>query len=147
MDGWTENWVCLVYFDVVIFGGLNPLTNTATPTNGPHWGCLLQGQKRNLKKPGLIAQDTVGYRFFSFSGDFRSKRSSRRRRIDRGRRDQSFHLSLRSMEGPSKSEISHDVEKVERDALRFGLHGVKSDVVGAHPLQSLLHSVFSSLFF
>lgn len=36
MDGWTENWVCLVYFDVVIFGGLNPVTNTATPTNGPH---------------------------------------------------------------------------------------------------------------
>ncbi|KAJ4960317.1 hypothetical protein NE237_020227 [Protea cynaroides] len=37
--------------------------------------------------------------------------------------------------------ISHEIGRIEKDALRFGLQGVKSDiVVGAHPLQSELES-------
>ncbi|KAE9593451.1 hypothetical protein Lal_00029307 [Lupinus albus] len=39
------------------------------------------------------------------------------------------------MEEASKS-ISHEIGGVQNDALRFGLHGVKSDIVGSHPLQS-----------
>ncbi|XP_077244005.1 cyclin-B1-2-like [Tasmannia lanceolata] len=42
------------------------------------------------------------------------------------------------MEG-SKS-IAHEVGNIPNDALRFGLQGVKSDVVGSHPLQSLYQS-------
>ncbi|OIW05587.1 hypothetical protein TanjilG_23373 [Lupinus angustifolius] len=43
------------------------------------------------------------------------------------------------MEETSKS-ISHEIGGVQNDAFRFGLHGVKSDIVGSHPLQSSLHS-------
>ncbi|KAE8659375.1 putative cytochrome B561 [Hibiscus syriacus] len=31
--------------------------------------------------------------------------------------------------------IQHEIGGVQNDALRFGLHGVKSDLVGSHPLQ------------
>ncbi|KAJ1410217.1 Proteasome maturation factor UMP1 [Sesbania bispinosa] len=43
------------------------------------------------------------------------------------------------MEDSSKS-IAHQIGGVQNDALRFGLHGVKSDIVGSHPLQSSLES-------
>lgn len=46
------------------------------------------------------------------------------------------------MEETSKS-IAHQIGGVQNDALRFGLHGVKSDIVGSHPLQSSLESVIS----
>ncbi|CAL9042463.1 unnamed protein product [Musa banksii] len=39
----------------------------------------------------------------------------------------------------SKSVIEHEVV-ANHDALRFGLHAVKGDVVGSHPLQSLRES-------
>ena len=39
----------------------------------------------------------------------------------------------------SKS-IPHEIGGVRSDAFRFGLHGVKSDIVGSHPLQSSYHS-------
>ncbi|XP_043693914.1 cyclin-B1-2-like [Telopea speciosissima] len=42
------------------------------------------------------------------------------------------------MEG-SKT-ISQEIGGIEKDALRFGLHGVKSEIVGDHPLQSALKS-------
>ncbi|XP_077253731.1 cyclin-B1-2-like [Tasmannia lanceolata] len=42
------------------------------------------------------------------------------------------------MEG-SKS-IAHEAGKIPNDPLRFGLQGVKSDIVGSHPLQSLYES-------
>ncbi|KAJ4973380.1 hypothetical protein NE237_006554 [Protea cynaroides] len=42
------------------------------------------------------------------------------------------------MEG-SKA-ISHEIGGIEKDALRFGLSGVKSEFVGDHPLQSALKS-------
>ncbi|KAJ9173088.1 hypothetical protein P3X46_016262 [Hevea brasiliensis] len=32
--------------------------------------------------------------------------------------------------------IAHEIGGIQNDALRFGLHGVKSDLVGAHPLES-----------
>ncbi|CAH9104822.1 unnamed protein product [Cuscuta epithymum] len=32
--------------------------------------------------------------------------------------------------------IPHEIGGVKSDALRFGLHGVKSDLVGSHPLES-----------
>ncbi|RAL40226.1 unnamed protein product [Cuscuta campestris] len=32
--------------------------------------------------------------------------------------------------------IPHEIGGVRSDALRFGLHGVKSDIVGSHPLES-----------
>ncbi|KAF8050970.1 hypothetical protein N665_1839s0001 [Sinapis alba] len=39
------------------------------------------------------------------------------------------------MESPKK--IPHEIGGVKRrDALRFGLNGVKSDIVGSHPLES-----------
>ncbi|KAF3526620.1 hypothetical protein F2Q69_00050775 [Brassica cretica] len=38
------------------------------------------------------------------------------------------------MESPKK--IAHEIGGVKRDALRFGLNGVKSDIVGSHPLES-----------
>ncbi|KAK1280557.1 Cyclin-B1-2 [Acorus gramineus] len=44
------------------------------------------------------------------------------------------------MEGSSKS-IAHDVGGAEIDALRFGLNGVKSDIIASHPLQSLHQSI------
>lgn len=51
------------------------------------------------------------------------------------------------MEEVGKS-ITHQIGGVQNDALRFGLQGVKSDIVGSHPLQSAQESVitFSSLF-
>ncbi|KAK5810895.1 Cyclin-B1-2 [Gossypium arboreum] len=42
------------------------------------------------------------------------------------------------MEAPKT--IQHEIGGVQNDALRFGLHGVKSDLVGSHPLQSAYES-------
>ena len=39
--------------------------------------------------------------------------------------------------------IQHEIGGVQNDALRFGLDGVKSDLVGSHPLQSAYESVIS----
>uniref|UniRef100_A0A5B7BCL3 Putative cyclin-B1-2 n=1 Tax=Davidia involucrata TaxID=16924 RepID=A0A5B7BCL3_DAVIN len=36
--------------------------------------------------------------------------------------------------------IAHEIGGVQSDALRFGLKGVKSDIVESHPLQSAYHS-------
>ncbi|CAJ2642355.1 cyclin-B1-2-like protein [Trifolium pratense] len=44
------------------------------------------------------------------------------------------------MEEASKT-IAHQIGGVQTDSLRFGLPGVKSDIVGAHPLESSLQSV------
>nr|ACJ84581.1 unknown [Medicago truncatula] len=44
------------------------------------------------------------------------------------------------MEEESKT-IPHQIGGVHTDVLRFGLPGVKSDIVGAHPLESSLQSV------
>ncbi|MCL7031400.1 hypothetical protein MKW94_001790 [Papaver nudicaule] len=43
------------------------------------------------------------------------------------------------MENNSKQAIAHEIGGVN-DALRFGLNGVKSDIVGVHPLQSTFES-------
>lgn len=43
------------------------------------------------------------------------------------------------MEAPKT--IAHEIGGVPNDALRFGLQGVKSDIVGSHPLESALQSV------
>ena len=39
--------------------------------------------------------------------------------------------------------IQHEIGGVQNDALRFGLDGVKSDLVGSHPLQPAYESVIS----
>jgi hypothetical protein len=44
------------------------------------------------------------------------------------------------MEEASKT-IAHQIGGVQTDSLRFGLPGVKSDIIGAHPLESSLQSV------
>ncbi|CAK8576955.1 unnamed protein product [Lathyrus sativus] len=44
------------------------------------------------------------------------------------------------MEEASKT-IAHQIGGIQNDVLRFGLPGVKSDIVGAHPLESSLQSV------
>ncbi|KAJ8568975.1 hypothetical protein K7X08_037190 [Anisodus acutangulus] len=36
--------------------------------------------------------------------------------------------------------IPHEIGGVRSDAFRFGLHGVKSDILGSHPLESSYHS-------
>lgn len=46
------------------------------------------------------------------------------------------------MESPKK--IAHEIGGVKNDALRFGLHGVKSDIIGSHPLESAYESVINS---
>lgn len=43
------------------------------------------------------------------------------------------------MEAPKT--IAHEIGGVQNDALRFGLNGVKSDIVGSHPLESAYQSV------
>ncbi|XP_010528461.1 PREDICTED: cyclin-B1-2 [Tarenaya hassleriana] len=40
----------------------------------------------------------------------------------------------------SSKKIAHEIGGVKNDALRFGLHGVKSDIVGSHPLESAYES-------
>uniref|UniRef100_A0A7N0TYZ7 Proteasome maturation factor UMP1 n=1 Tax=Kalanchoe fedtschenkoi TaxID=63787 RepID=A0A7N0TYZ7_KALFE len=42
------------------------------------------------------------------------------------------------MEAPKS--IPHQIGGLKNDALRFGLQGVKSDIVGAHPLESAFKS-------
>ncbi|KAB2601836.1 cyclin-B1-2-like [Pyrus ussuriensis x Pyrus communis] len=42
------------------------------------------------------------------------------------------------MEAPKTME--HKIGGIQKDALRFELQGVKSDLVGAHPLESALES-------
>ncbi|WJX51026.1 hypothetical protein P8452_37258 [Trifolium repens] len=44
------------------------------------------------------------------------------------------------MEEESKT-IAHQIGGVQTDSLRFGLPGIKSDIIGAHPLESSLQSV------
>ncbi|GAB2211561.1 hypothetical protein Droror1_Dr00024879 [Drosera rotundifolia] len=41
----------------------------------------------------------------------------------------------------SSKTIPHEIGGIRPDALRFGLHGVKSDVLESHPLQSSYESV------
>lgn len=41
----------------------------------------------------------------------------------------------------SQKKIAHEIGGVKNDALRFGLHGVKSDIIGSHPLESSYESV------
>ncbi|XP_052203916.1 cyclin-B1-2 [Diospyros lotus] len=36
--------------------------------------------------------------------------------------------------------IGHEIGGVQNDTLRFGLHSVKNEIVGDHPLQSAYHS-------
>lgn len=36
--------------------------------------------------------------------------------------------------------IAHEIGGIQNDALRFGLHGVKSDILEAHPLESAYQS-------
>ncbi|KAK3004119.1 hypothetical protein RJ639_020110, partial [Escallonia herrerae] len=45
------------------------------------------------------------------------------------------------MEAPKT--IEHQIGGMKNDALRFGLHGVKSDIVGSHPLESATHHASS----
>ncbi|KAK4751837.1 hypothetical protein SAY87_020635 [Trapa incisa] len=40
----------------------------------------------------------------------------------------------------AQKTIAHEIGGVQNDALRFGLHGVKSDIVGSHPLESSYES-------
>ncbi|KAM7268091.1 hypothetical protein ACFE04_010257 [Oxalis oulophora] len=40
------------------------------------------------------------------------------------------------MEGENNKSIAHQIGGIQNDALRFGLSGVKSDIVGSHPLES-----------
>ncbi|MFQ6657580.1 hypothetical protein Gotur_027196 [Gossypium turneri] len=42
--------------------------------------------------------------------------------------------------------IQHKIGGVQNDALRFVLHGVKSDLVGSHPLQSTYESAITTTF-
>uniref|UniRef100_A0A2P2KWT9 Cyclin-B1-2-like n=1 Tax=Rhizophora mucronata TaxID=61149 RepID=A0A2P2KWT9_RHIMU len=42
------------------------------------------------------------------------------------------------MEAPKT--IAHEIGGIQNDALRFGLHGVKSDLLSSHPLESAYHS-------
>ncbi|MFS8011184.1 putative proteasome maturation factor Ump1 [Helianthus anomalus] len=42
------------------------------------------------------------------------------------------------MEAPKT--IEHEIGGLKNDALRFGLQGVKSDIVGSHPLESAFQS-------
>jgi len=44
------------------------------------------------------------------------------------------------MEEATKT-IAHEIGGVQTDALRFGIHGVKSDILEAHPLESAYQSV------
>ncbi|KAG6602566.1 Cyclin-B1-2, partial [Cucurbita argyrosperma subsp. sororia] len=37
----------------------------------------------------------------------------------------------------SSKTIAHEIGGIQNDALRFGLQGVKSDLVGSHPVESL----------
>lgn len=40
----------------------------------------------------------------------------------------------------AQKTIAHEIGGIQNDALRFGLHGVKSDIVGSHPLESAYQS-------
>lgn len=40
----------------------------------------------------------------------------------------------------AQKTIAHEIGGLRNDALRFGLHGVKSDIVGSHPLESAYQS-------
>ncbi|XP_071735039.1 cyclin-B1-2-like [Rutidosis leptorrhynchoides] len=40
----------------------------------------------------------------------------------------------------SSKTIEHEIGGLKHDALRFGLHGVKSDIIGSHPLESAFQS-------
>ncbi|XP_078429157.1 cyclin-B1-2-like [Wolffia australiana] len=40
----------------------------------------------------------------------------------------------------SQSSIQNDVAGIQNDALRFGLNGVKSEIMAVHPLQPLMES-------
>lgn len=43
----------------------------------------------------------------------------------------------------ASKRIEHEIGGLKNDALRFGLQGVKSDIVGSHPLESAFQSVHS----
>ncbi|KAI3799169.1 hypothetical protein L1987_34463 [Smallanthus sonchifolius] len=47
-------------------------------------------------------------------------------------------IIITTMEASNK--IEHEIGGLKNDALRFGLQGVKSDIVGSHPLESAFQS-------
>ncbi|CAN1126199.1 CYCB1-2 [Linum perenne] len=46
--------------------------------------------------------------------------------------------------GEAPKTLAHEAGAIEKDALRFGLHGVKSDIVGSHPLEAAYGSTIKS---
>ncbi|KAL9424860.1 hypothetical protein AB3S75_031894 [Citrus x aurantiifolia] len=40
----------------------------------------------------------------------------------------------------AQNKISHQVGEFQNDVFRFDIHGVKSDIVGSHPLETLCQS-------
>ena len=51
------------------------------------------------------------------------------------------HTQRRTTKMEATKTIAHEIGGIQNDALRFGLHGVKSDIVGSHPLESAYQSV------
>lgn len=62
-------------------------------------------------------------------------------KVTRTRRRRKTEIRARNKMEASKT-IAHEIGGIQNDALRFGLHGVKSDIVGSHPLESAYQSVF-----
>ena len=45
----------------------------------------------------------------------------------------------------TEKAIAHEIGGIQNDTLRFGLHSVKSEIAGSHPLESAYQSVLLSL--
>ncbi|KAI9186285.1 hypothetical protein LWI28_015786 [Acer negundo] len=54
--------------------------------------------------------------------------------------DRLFPKCLHSTLSLSAKAIAHEIGGLQNDALRFGLQGVKSDIVGSHPLETSYQS-------
>ncbi|CAL5325986.1 unnamed protein product [Camellia sinensis] len=62
------------------------------------------------------------------------KELRRRRRRKREKREKAMEAARR------EKAIEHEIGGLQNDTLRFGLHSVKSEIVGSHPLQSAYQS-------
>ncbi|KAL8161103.1 hypothetical protein V2J09_012592 [Rumex salicifolius] len=86
-----------------------------------------------IHKISPITSSTSSFLFWKPRGSYEeSKRAYSFSFIrDRGFREE-------EMEAPKT--IQHEIGGIQTDALRFGLHGVKSDILEAHPFQSAFKS-------
>lgn len=108
------------------------LTNKKSP-NGPWVWALHKIHSTKLK------QNHSFFFLWNFCLACLPRKSPRKLKVERRRKKK--RRGRGEME--SQKKIAHEIGGMKNDALRFGLHGVKSDILRSHPLETAYESVIN----